>query len=240
MVLPDSGQSVLVRNRLARVRDVSRYAGHLGDGLHAVEVEYLDGQGHPDAEGVIWELEPSAIVLESLNLPAIDRGTAPQSPAVFEALLDALRWSSIGTSIEAGTASHPLIAPWHAAIQVEDYQLYPVLKALAMPRVSLLLADDVGLGKTIEAALVMTELIARRRLRRILVLCPAALQVQWRDELREKFALDFLILDRESVFALQQDLGTDANAWAAAPRAITSMDYLRQPDILSLFERHRD
>jgi SNF2 family DNA or RNA helicase len=55
-------------------------------------------------------------------------------------------------------------------VQVDDFQLVPLLKALEMPRVSLLLADDVGLGKTIEAGLILTELLIRRRVRRVLIL----------------------------------------------------------------------
>ena len=64
-----------------------------------------------------------------------------------------------------------------------------------MPRVSLLLADGVGLGKTIQAGLVLEELLLRRRIRRILVLCPAMLQRQWQYELRRKFNLDFEVID---------------------------------------------
>jgi SNF2 family DNA or RNA helicase len=61
-----------------------------------------------------------------------------------------------------------------------------------MPRVSLLIADDVGLAKTIEAGLVAQELILRYRARRILIVTPADLQTQWRDEMRDKFGLEFL------------------------------------------------
>jgi SNF2 family DNA or RNA helicase len=122
---------------------------------------------------VLWEREVGARIISSLSLPAIDTpGSRPDAPDLFDAFVDAVRWSS--------ATSAPLLAPWQSAIQVEDYQLYPVLKALLMPRVTLLLADDVGLGKTIEAGLILTELIARRRLRRALVVCPAALQTRWR------------------------------------------------------------
>jgi SNF2 family DNA or RNA helicase len=58
-----------------------------------------------------------------------------------------------------------------------------------MPRVNLLIADDVGLGKTIEAGLVAQELVLRHRARRILIVCPAGLQVQWREQMRDKFGL---------------------------------------------------
>ena len=118
---------------------------------------------------------------------------------------------------------------------MEDFQLVPLLKAMRMPRVSLLLADDVGLGKTIEAGMVLTELILRRRVRRILVVCPASLRSQWQQEMRDKFALDFDIVDRPATHALQKRLGLDANPWRTFPRAITSFDYLKQADVLEQF-----
>jgi superfamily II DNA or RNA helicase len=129
----------------------------------------------------------------------------------------------------------PLLGVWNSAIQVHAYQLEPVLKALAMPRVSLLLADGVGLGKTIQAGLVLEELLLRRRIRRILVVCPAMLQRQWKYELRRKFNLDFEVIDSESTFQLRRRLGIDTNPWKAFPRIITSMDYLRMPDVLGQF-----
>ena len=104
-----------------------------------------------------------------------------------------------------------------------------------MPRVTLLLADDVGLGKTIEAGLVLRELLGRRRIRRVMVICPASLQLQWHDELTSKFALDFTVLDRAATVDIQREYGMDANPWAVTPRSITSMDFLRQPDVLGSF-----
>jgi SNF2 family DNA or RNA helicase len=93
----------------------------------------------------------------------------------------------------------------------------------------------VGLGKTIQAGLVLEELLLRRRIRRILVLCPAMLQRQWKYELRHKFSLDFEVIDSESTFQLRRRLGIDTNPWKAFPRIITSMDYLRMPDVLGQF-----
>ncbi|HWP02256.1 MAG TPA: SNF2-related protein [Gemmatimonadaceae bacterium] len=87
-----------------------------------------------------------------------------------------------------------------------------------MPRVALLLADDVGLGKTIEAGLVLTELLRRRRVRRVLILCPASLRTQWRDEMRQRFALSFDIVDRQVivvvlVLGLEDQLPITAPGW---------------------------
>jgi SNF2 family DNA or RNA helicase len=104
-----------------------------------------------------------------------------------------------------------------------------------MPRVSLLLADDVGLGKTVEAGLILTELLLHRRVRRVLVLSPASLRQQWQEEMRDKFSLGFDVVDREETHALQKRLGLDANPWRTFPRIVASYHYLKQPDVLERF-----
>ena len=88
-------------------------------------------------------------------------------------------------------------APFRSGIDIEDYQLDPVVRAIQMPRVNLLIADDVGLGKTIEAGMAALELIIRHRARRILVVCPSSLQIQWKEQMRDKFGLDFRIVDSD-------------------------------------------
>ncbi len=207
--------------------------------LHEVQVEYIDGWSHPDSDTLIWEREHGARVLHSLAIPRVEQTDQPPDlPDRLQAFLRAYQWSAVNRLAPHSAEDEQdlrLISPWQSAVQVEDYQLYPVLKAMLMPRISLLLADDVGLGKTIEAGLIISELFVRRRIRRVLIICPASLQLQWRDEMREKFHLDFTIVDREATFRLQRDLGVDSNPWASYPRIITSMDYLRQKDILASF-----
>ena len=88
-------------------------------------------------------------------------------------------------------------APFRVGITIEDYQLDPVVRALAMPRANLLIADDVGLGKTIEAGLVVQELLLRHRARTVLVVCPAELQREVAEEMRDRFGLEFRIVDTE-------------------------------------------
>jgi SNF2 family DNA or RNA helicase len=107
-------------------------------------------------------------------------------------------------------------------LQAQACSALPARKALRMPRVSLLLADDVGLGKTIEAGLVLTELLLRRRIRRVLILSPASLRQQWRQEMRNKFSLDFDMVDRTETHALHKRLGLDANPWRGEVRCLSS------------------
>jgi superfamily II DNA or RNA helicase len=232
--IPQPGQAVLVRGRPATVRDVSPFTGD-GPAVHLVDVEYFDGIEFPAEDTVLWECELDAEVLSGGGLPRVDDGLEPDHPERFAAFCDAIRWSSV-TRLPGMTGDGvALVSPWESAVMPEPYQLYPVLKALEMPRVSLLLADDVGLGKTIEAGLILRELLQRRRIRRVLVICPASLQLQWRDELRSKFSLEFTVLNRDKTTEIQREYGMDANPWAVTPRIITSMDFLRQPDVLADF-----
>ncbi len=113
--------------------------------------------------------------------------------------------------------------------------MVPLLKAMRMPRVSLLLADDVGLGKTVEAGLILSELVLQRRIQRILILTPASLRKQWQQEMHEKFCLQFDIVDRPQTTQLRRRLGLDANPWRASPHVIASYHYLKQPDVLEDF-----
>ena len=234
--IPEVGQAVIVRNRLALVRAVEPYDTRESAGrLNLVEVEYLDDYRHPDTDQLLWEAESQKQVIGRTSLPGID-ANRPDHPAALQAFVNAHRWTRLNRlrgveSIE----EEPLLGVWNSAIQIHHYQLEPVLRALDMPRVSLMLADGVGLGKTIQAGLVLEELLLRRRIRRILVLCPAMLQRQWQLELRRKFNLDFQIIDSDSTFEMRRHLGIDTNPWKAFPRIITSMDYLRMPDVLQQF-----
>jgi superfamily II DNA or RNA helicase len=225
--VPDQGQLVEVRARPWVVVDVdpgtlapealdpSRPAHHL------VTLRSVEDDAEPDESlRVIWEVEPGARVLEDATLP---RPTHFDDPTRFDAFLDAVRW---GASSQADPRQ--LLAPFQSGVEIEAYQLDPLARAIRMPRVSLLIADDVGLGKTIEAGLVLQELLLRYRARRVLVVVPADLQKQWRDELREKFGLEFWIVDSTLVKRLRRDRGIHANPWKAFPRLITSYDWLKR------------
>src|SRR5690606_8563162 len=171
-------------------------SGRNGELVHLVTIEYSDFDGVPE-ERLIWEREHCATVVRPTALPQVEAD--PPMPAdQFDALIRASRWSALspflppsssGDESDSGASSRdawrePISAPFFGAVEVDDFQLVPLVHALRMPRVSLLLADDVGLGKTIEAGLILTELILRRRIRRVLILCPASLRTQWQQEMR--------------------------------------------------------
>ncbi len=232
---PDIGMLALVRNRRGIISGVRQFDGHDGR-LHLVQVEYRDGL-RPLDEQLVWELEPSRDLLEPNEIPrATDQ---PMDSGEYDALVRAARWSAVYPFLDPdGTGvldRRPIASPFHGAVQIDDYQLIPLLKALRMPRINLMIADDVGLGKTIEAGLILSELLLRRRISRVLILTPASLRTQWRDEMWSKFSLAFDLVDRDSTLKLRRSLGIDANPWRACPRVITSYHYLRQPDVLEQF-----
>ena len=105
-------------------------------------------------------------------------------------------------------------------IEIEDYQLDPLARAIQMPRVNLLIADDVGLGKTIETGLVIQELTLRHRIRNALIVCPSGLHIQWREQMRDKFGLDFRIVDRDLMKDLRHKRGLHVNPWSHYPRLV--------------------
>lgn len=233
---PREGMMAVVRNRRAIIAGVQPFDADEAGRFHLVEVEYTDGTG-AESDELLWEVEPGTEILEPSALPRVE-DTAPMDPREFDAMVRASRWSALTPSLPFSGLDGdrpPLAAPLYGAIYPEAYQLVPVLRALEMPRVALLLADAVGLGKTIQAGMVLRELMLRRRIRRVLVLCPAALRSQWREEMQEKFALPFELVDRPQTLRLQREIGIDANAWRSHDRIIASYHYLKQPDVLEQF-----
>lgn len=235
--IPRVGMMATLRNRRGAVVSVEPFSDPQEGMLHLVRVEYTDSEGIPE-DSVIWERERGASLLEPTALPRVSE-EGPMAHEDFDALVRATRWSALTPFLKpenpAEQAELPIASPFHGAIQTDDFQVVPLLKALRMPRISLLLADDVGLGKTIEAGLILEELILRRRIRRVLVICPASLRNQWRQEMHEKFSLSLDIIDRPETHALRKRLGLDANPWRIFPRITASYHYLRQADVLEQF-----
>lgn len=234
--IPEQGQLVTVRQRHYVVNEVAKStlperplkaAGN--DDQHLITLSSVEDDGLGEELQVIWEIEPGAKALEKVALPASEQF---DDPVRLDAFLDAVRW---GASSSADMRS--VQSPFRAGIDLDaDYQLDPVVRAVQMPRANLLIADDVGLGKTIEAGMVILELIIRHRARRVLVVCPAGLQIQWQDQMRDKFGLDFRIVDSELMKTLRRERGIHANPWSHFPRLITSIDFLKRERPLRLFK----
>lgn len=184
-----------------------------------------------DAQGeqieVLWDAEIGTSILPVSSWENVGRG-APDDPRVLAAHLRAIRWKS------ATAADRDLLqAPFRAGIRLDAYQLLPLRKALRLPRVNLLIADDVGLGKTVEAGLVVRELLLRRRIDFIVIAAPPAMTIQWKDELESKFGLTFDIIDRERISELRRLRGFSVNPWATGSRFIISHSLLTEENYVA-------
>jgi len=119
-----------------------------------------------------------------------------------------------------GTCSNGACAT--PGIRIDAYQIEPLRKALLLPRVNLFIADDVGLGKTIEAALIARELLLRKKVRDIVVACPPSVLPQWRDELEQRFGLVFEVLDKDYIIRIRRERGYGTNPFATHTRFLIS------------------
>ena len=232
---PEQGQLVTVRQRRYVVTEIAKSTlpnrpleVSANGAQHLITLASVEDDALGEELQVVWEIEPGAEVIEKVALP---EPTEFDDPKELDAFLDAVRWGAASSADVKSVQS-----PFRSGIDIEDYQLDPVVRAIQMPRVNLLIADDVGLGKTIEAGMVKLELVIRNRARRILIVCPASLQVQWRDQMRDKFGLDFRIVDSEMMRKLRRKRGIHVNPWMHFPRLITSIDFIKRERPLRLFK----
>src|SRR5947208_12489183 len=215
---PVPGQIARVRQRLYLVEHVVSPPAAGDSTLVALSCVDDDAQGQQLA--VLWQQEIDREILTDEAWDAIARRGFDR-PHLFAAYLNTLRWNCV-------TATDPRLfqSPFRAGIRLDAYQLEPLQKALLLPRVNLFIADDVGLGKTIEAALIARELLLRKKARDILVCCPPSMLLQWRDELETRFGLVFEILDKEYVQRVRRERGFGVNAWSTHPRFLVSQRLL--------------
>ena len=146
-------------------------------------------------------------------------------PKQFAAYLNTLRWNCV-----TATDAELFQAPYRAGIDVKAYQLEPLRKALQMPRVGLFIADDVGLGKTIEAGLILREMLLRQRIKRVVISCPPSVLRQWQEEMASRFGLAFTVMDRAYVAKVRQERGYGTNPWSTHSRFLISHALLRNSE----------
>jgi len=116
----------------------------------------------------------------------------------------------------------------------EVYQFKPALKFLSNPDQRLLIADEVGLGKTIEAGIIYLELQARVQMQRVLIICPSSLRQKWHDELKNRFDEDFSILNTTQTRSLLENFSKYGNEIGF--RAIISLEAIRRAEIAEGFK----
>ncbi len=212
--LPKIGTLARVRQRLYLVENV-RPPVEPGDSA-LVSLACVEDDAQGQTLDVLWDIEPDARAYEADRWHGL--GTREfDNPALFAAYVNTLRWNCV-----TATDATLLQAPFRAGIRIEDYQLEPLRKALRLPRVNLFIADDVGLGKTIEAGLIARELLLRKKAREIVVSCPPSMLQQWQEELESRFGLRFEILDREYVAKVRRERGFGINPWTTHPRLLVS------------------
>ncbi|WP_232064706.1 DISARM system SNF2-like helicase DrmD [Mycobacterium cookii] len=229
--VPEIGQIVSVRGANWAVTDVhqqslprSAHDDAVRQLQHAVTLQSVEDDRLGDELRVVWELEPGRSLRPPQDLPTHIDASKFDPPERLAAFIDALRWGAV-TSADVKTVQ----APFRSGAKVEPYQLDPLMRALSAPRANLLLADDVGLGKTIEAGMVIQELLLRHRARTVIVVCPAGLCVKWQDEMRDKFGLEFRIVNSETMKDVRRSYGVHANPFTLFPRIIVSMAWLPGP-----------
>lgn len=219
--LPREGQVLAARHRQWLITKV--LPGAAGESP-LLQLVCLDDDDPGRELEILWDLELGAQIIqpESVGLGGVGRLDPPEH---FGAYLHALKWSAVS----AADATR-FQAPFRAGIKLMAHQLTPLMKALELPRANLFIADDVGLGKTIEAGLVLQELLLRQQVTFSLVVCPASLCLQWQGEMQRRFGLRFEIMTREFVARRRKERGFGANPWSTHNRFIVSHSLVRRPE----------
>lgn len=220
-IIPSVGQVVRLRSRCWLVEGVDADADGKG---HIVSLSCIDDDAQRQQLQVVWQVEINPKIIGEEAWETIgSKDKQPSFDAVrdFAAYFRTLRWNCV-----TSTNPRTFQSPFRAGIKLDPYQLVPLAKALQLPRVNLFIADDVGLGKTIEAGLVASELLLRKRIDTVIVACPPSMVYQWRDELESKFGLDFRILDRAYVRQMREQRGHATNPWETHPHLIVSQRLL--------------
>ena len=127
------------------------------------------------------------------------------------------------------TAAGPFRSFGRIAVEPRPYQLVPLMMALKLDPVRMLVADDVGIGKTIEACLIARELLDRGEIRRIAVLCPPHLAEQWQRELEEKFHIEAELVLSSTIQRLERDLPLGVSVFDCHPFTVVSTDFIKAP-----------
>ena len=190
---------------------------------HLVRLSCADDDNQGQQLDVFWDYELDRHIVS-------DEGWANlgskgfDAPRKFAAFFHTLRWNCV-------TATDPNLfqAPFRAGIKIDAYQMEPLRKALRLPRVNLFIADDTGLGKTIEAGLIARELLLRRKAKTIVVGAPPSVLEQWKAEMEERFGLIFEILDRAYLASVRRERGFGVNPWRTHSRFLISHNLLIDP-----------
>lgn len=209
---PQIGDRVRVRQRTWRVEEVDEWQQ-----ARVLTLAGFEADGHPCRLRVIQPVDDVAAICAPRRMRRVGMR----------------RWRRTCAALlqEHGgaTAMHQASA---ATVDVLPFQLEPALALLGGIGTRLLIADDVGLGKTVQALLCAAELRARSIARRVLVLCPAGLREQWLGEAATRLQLPFTVIDQPSLARLAARLPADVNPWSIESLVIVSVDYAKRGEVL--------
>jgi superfamily II DNA or RNA helicase len=218
---PTVGELVRVRSRRWLVDEVIE--PKIPGQTSTIRLSCADDDAQGQSLEVFWDYELDRLILEEEGWADLAAKGFDQ-PSQFAAFLHTLRWNCV-------TATDPSLfqAPFRAGIKIEAYQMEPLRKALRLPRVNLFIADDTGLGKTIEAGLIARELLLRKKAKTIVVATPPSVLDQWKAELEERFGLVFELLDRAYLTRMRRERGFGVNPWRTHSRFLVSHNLLIDP-----------
>ncbi|MFI0815376.1 DEAD/DEAH box helicase [Streptomyces sp. NPDC021098] len=194
---------------------------------------------------VLPESEPDLLVLRPLGgsdddiaavFPAIEKVTGAEfAPPEPSDLGDQRAAGLLRTALRIGfrSGAGPFRSLAGIAVEPRAYQLVPLLMAVRQQTVRMLISDDVGIGKTIEAGLIASELLAQGEATGLAVLCSPALAEQWQQELRGKFGIDAELVLASTVSRLERGLDLGQSLFDKYPHVIVSTDFIKST-------RHRD
>ena len=210
------GSTVRTRGERFSVVDVESLPGQPSIPLLRLTLKALEGEIRGQEISVLHPIEE--VEPEEISDLALEKSGRL---ARFRLLHDVF-------SLELSPPYDVLISARRSRINLEPYQYVPALRALELPRPRLLLADDVGLGKTVEAGLILKDLTARRRANRVLIVTPAGIMDQWQKELKGKFGFKFTVFDKDTIHEIRKKIEFGANPWMAVHRVIASMDFIKR------------
>jgi superfamily II DNA or RNA helicase len=185
------------------------------------------GGGERDETLIYLPLERQPVTPATFAWPTAQQA---RNHSASQLLLDALQ-------LKLRSGAGPFRSFGNIAVEPRAYQLVPLLMALKLPTVRLLIADDVGIGKTIEGALIARELLDRGEIQRMAVLCPPHLCEQWQRELSERFHIPAVVVRSNTADRLERDLPPGTSLFHAHPFTVVSLDYIKSERRREAFQR---
>lgn len=185
------------------------------------------GGGEKDESLIYLPLERQPVGPATFPWPSVAQA---RNHSASQLLMDALQ-------LKLRSGAGPFRSFGNIAVEPRAYQLVPLLMAMKLPTVRLLIADDVGIGKTIEGALIAREMLDRGEILRMAVLCPPHLCEQWQRELDERFHIQAVVVRSATAARLERDLPPGTSVFDAHPFTVVSLDYIKSDRRREAFQR---